>query len=234
MTIETRQEQDLTLWKEWKRTRDSATLTKLLDRLRPLIARETGKWQSSIPQVALEAKARMLTVEALESYNPNMGAAIGTHITSRLRKLSRSVYPYQNVARLPENKQLLYNTFQVVQGQLLDNLGREPTVEETADEMNWTPKKVADFQRSFGRRELVESEGAFIEDDQQVSNLVDFYYHGLAPEDKLLFEDIVGYGGKRARNNTDLMRKYKMTQGQLSYKKRKFVDDLKRIQAGGV
>ncbi len=170
MSMETRQEKDLELWQEWKKTRNPATLSKLLDRLHPLIVRETGKWQSSVPQVALEAKARILTVEALESYNPNMGAAIGTHITSRLRKLSRSVYPYQNVARLPENKQLLYNTFQVAQNRLLDAHGREPTTEEIADELRWTPKKVADFQRSFGRRELVESEGAFIEDDQQDSN----------------------------------------------------------------
>lgn len=230
---ETRQEKDLELWKEWKKTRDPATLTKLLDRLQPLIARETGKWQSSVPQVALEAKARILTVEALESYDPNMGAAIGTHITSRLRKLSRSVYPYQNVARLPENKQLMYNTFQVVQNNLLDTHGREPTTEELADELKWTPKKVADFQRSFGRRELVESEGTFLEDDSQESHLVDFYYHGLSPDDKLLFEHIVGYGGKKVLNNAELMKKFHLTQGQLSYKKRKFVDDLKRIQTGG-
>lgn len=230
---ETRQEQDFGLWKEWKKTRDPAILSKLLDRLQPLIARETGKWQSSVPQVALEAKARMLTVEALETYNPNMGAAIGTHITSRLRKLSRSVYPYQNVARLPENKQLFYNTFQIAQNKLLDTHGREPTAEELADELRWTPKKVSDFQRSFGRRELVESEGAFIEDSHQDSNLVDFYYHGLSPDDKLLFEHVVGYGGKKVLNNTELMKKFKMTQGQLSYKKRKFVDDIKRIQSGG-
>jgi DNA-directed RNA polymerase specialized sigma subunit len=231
---ETRQEKDLELWKEWRKTRDPATLSKLLDRLHPLIIRETGKWQASVPQAALEAKARMLTVEALESYNPNMGAAIGTHVTSRLRKLSRSVYPYQNVARLPENKQLLFNTFQVAQNNLLDQHGREPTTEELADELRWTPKRVADFQRSFGRRELVESEGAFIEDDHQESQLVDFYYHGLPPEDKLLFEHIVGYGGKKVLSNTELNKKFRISQGQLSYKKRKFVDDLKRIQRGGV
>lgn len=229
---EDRKEKDLELWKEWKRTRSPATLSKLLDRLQPLIVRETGKWQSTVPQVALEAKARLLTVEALENYNPNMGAAIGTHVTSRLRKLSRFVYPYQNVARLPENKQLLYNTFQIAQNRLLDAYGRDPTTEELADELEWTPKKVTDFQRSFGRRELVESEGAFIEDEPQESYLVDFYYHGLAPEDKLLFEHIVGYGGKRPLSNTELMRKFKLTQGQLSYKKRKFVDDIRKIQSG--
>jgi DNA-directed RNA polymerase specialized sigma subunit len=226
----TRQEQDLELWKRWKKTNDSTDLTALLTRLQPLIQREVGKWGSAVPAVALESKGRELTVEALRTYNPNMGAAIGTHVTSRLRKLSRYVYPYQNVARLPENKQLMFNTFTVASSRLYDDLGREPTTEEMADELKWTSKKVSDFNRSFSRREIVESEGSSLETDDVVSPMVDFYYHGLAPDDKLLFEAITGYEGKKRLGNTAIMSKFKMTQGQLSYKKRKFIEQIKLIQ----
>ena len=231
--IETRQQKDLELWREWKRTNSPQVLEQLLDRLQPLIHREVSKWQGTVPGAALESKGRMLTVEALKNYNPNMGAAIGTHVTSRLRKLSRHVYPYQNVARLPENKQLMYNSFSVAQNQLYDALGRDPNVEEMADELGWTPKKVKDFSRTFERRELVESEGAYMGQDDTDSPLTDFYYHGLSPDDKRLFEDITGYGGKRPLSNSALMQKHKLTQGTLSYRKRKFVDDIKRIQGGG-
>jgi DNA-directed RNA polymerase specialized sigma subunit len=231
--METRQQKDLELWREWKRTKNPDTLDKLLDRLQPLIYREVSKWQGSMPVVALESKGRMLAAEALDSYDPTRQAAIGTHVTSRLRKLSRHVYPYQNVARLPENKQLLYNTFSVAQNKLYDEHGREPTAEEMADELSWSPKKVRDFSRSFGRRELVESEGAFMDSDDSPSVLTDFFYHGLMPDDKKLFEDITGYGGSKPLNNAQLMRKYNLTQGMLSYKKRKFIDDIKRIQGGG-
>ena len=79
-----------------------------------------------------------------------------------------------------------------------------------------------DFQKSFGRRELVESEGAYIDDDPGGQTLVDFYYHGLNPNDQRLFEDITGYQGKPTMNNQQLMNKYRLTQGQLSYRKRKF------------
>lgn len=230
--METRQQKDMDLWKSWKKTNDSQTLSSLLDRLQPLIYREVNKWQYTIPAPALMSKGRMLTVEALKSYNPNMGAAIGTHVTSRLRKLSRHVYPYQNIARLPENKQLLYNTFESAKGKLYDDLGREPTVEEIGDELSWTPKKVRDFNRSFSRRELVESEGALFDEPEAENTLVDFYYHGLAPADKVLFEDITGYGGKLPLKNTALLKKYSMSQGQLSYKKRKFIEDIKNIQQG--
>jgi DNA-directed RNA polymerase specialized sigma subunit len=230
----TRQQEDLELWGEWKKTKSPVTLELLLNHLAPLINREVGKWGATVPRVALESKARVLTIQALEEYNPHRGAAIGTHVTNRLRKLSRFVYPYQNVARLPENKQLLFNTFQVAQNKLYDEHGRDPTVEEISDELGWTKKKVTDFQGAFGRRELVESEGVFIEDDSTTTGMVDFYYHGLAPDDKSLFEDITGYGGKRALSNSQLMSKYRLTQGQLSYRKRKFIDQIQRIQQGRI
>jgi len=232
--METRQQQDLELWKEWRRTNNPATLEKLLKRLQPLIYREVNKWGSTVPPAALESKGRLLTVEALKSYDPNRRAAIGTHVTSRLRKLSRHVYPHQNVVRLPENKQLMFNTVAVAENRLQDELGRDPSVEELADELKWTPRKVSDFQRSFGRRELVESEGAFIDSDEGESTLTDFFYHGLPPNDQRLFEDITGYGGRNPKSNAALRRKYNLTQGQLSYKKRKFTEQVTRIQQGQI
>lgn len=228
----TRQQKDLELWKTWKNTNDPQALSALLDRLQPLIYREVNKWQYTVPAPALMSKGRLLAAEALKTYNPNRGAAIGTHVTSRLRKLSRFVYPYQNIARLPENKQLLYNTFESAKTKLYDELGREPTVEELGDELSWAPKKVRDFNRSFGRRELVESEGFTFDEQDPGSSLVDFYYHGLTPTDKLLFEDITGYGGTTPLSNNKLLKKYKISQGQLSYRKRKFTDEIKRIQQG--
>lgn len=233
MTLE-RQQEDLELWNRWKKTKSKNTLKQLMTRMNPLIHREVNKWQYTVPPAALMSKGRLLTVKALESYNPNKGAAIGTYVTSSLRKLSRYAYPMQNVARMPENKQLLFNTFEGAKGRLYDELGREPTIEEMSDELSWNKKKVRDFQRSFGRRELVESEGAFQDEHAEEAPLVDFYYHGLAPDDKLLFEDITGYGGRNPLSNTQLRKKFKMTQGQLSYKKRKFTEQIKSIQAGKI
>lgn len=230
--MENRQQQDLELWREWKKTNNPQTLEKLLKRLQPLISREVSKWGATVPTAALESKGRMLTVEALQNYDPTRGAAIGTHVTSRLRKLSRHVYPYQNVVRLPENKQLMFHTVTVAQNNLYDSLGRDPTVDELADELKWSPRKVTSFQRDFGRKEFGESEGTFLETDTEDSTLTDFYYHGLAPDDKKLFEDITGYGGVRPKTNAQLRSKHKLTQGQLSYRKRKFVNDIKGIQQG--
>ncbi len=230
----TRQQEDLELWKKWKATHHSTHLTALLKRLQPLLYRETQKWASTVPPAVLESKGRILVIDALETYDPSRGAAIATHVTTRLRKLSRSVYTHQYIARLPENNQLLFNSFSIAQSAVMDRTGREATARELADELGWTPKKVQSFQRSFGRRELVESEGLFGEADADQMPLVDFFYHGLPPSEKSLFEDITGYGGKTPLKNASLRTKYGLTQGQLSYQKRKITDKLKAIQQGSV
>lgn len=231
---QTRQLEDLDLWRQWRSSKSPVVLSQLLDRLTPIIQNEVNKWGTVVPRIALESKARELTVKALDDYSPTRGAAIGTHVTSRLRKLSRFVYPYQNIARLPENKQLLYNTFQVATNRLLDTFGRDPTVAELADELGWTSKKVTSFKNAFGRQELVESEGAIWDTTDKDAGLVDFYYHGLSPDDKKLFEDLTGYKGLRTLTTKEVLKKFKLTQGQLSYRKRKFVEDIKRIQSGKV
>ncbi len=230
--MQNRQQKDLAMWQDWKKTNNTQTLNGLVDRLNPLVQKEVNKWSATVPRVALEAKAKVLTVDAIKTYNPNKGAAVGTHVASRLRKLSRFVYPYQNVARLPENKQLKYNTFAVAKGKLYDNLGRDPTVPELSQELSWTQKTVRDFETAFDRKEYVESEGAFMDDDSDRDGLVDFYYHGLDPTNQRLFEDITGYAAKPVLPNSRLMGKHKLTQGQLSYRKRKFINDIKDIQSG--
>lgn len=230
--MQERQQQDLELWEQWRRNNKPQDLSALLTQLNPVIQKEVGKWGSTVPRAGLEARANLLAVDALNNYDPKRGAAVATHVTSRIRKLSRHVYPYQNVARLPENKQLNYNTFQIANNRLLDTLGREPTIDELADELGWTKKKVTDFQHSFARKEIVESVGAYFDDGQSQEPTVDFYYHGLAPTDRKLFEDITGYNNQSSMSNKGIMDKYKLTQGQVSYRKRKFVDDLRNIQQG--
>lgn len=227
----TRQDEDLALWKQWKSSNDILARNKLMTRLEPLIQSEVNKWGQAVPRPALEAKAKLLAVEALETYDPKKGAAVGTHVASRLRKLSRSVYPYQNVARVPENQQLYFHTYNVASNKLQDSFGRDPSVDELADELGWSQKRVTHFQNAFSRRELVESEGAYWEGERD-EGIIDFYHHGLAPRDKQIFEDIIGYNGKIPMKNPELMKKYNMTQAQLSYLKRKYMQDLQRVQGG--
>jgi hypothetical protein len=215
---------DLELWRQWNRTKSQADLQALLDHLQPVISGQVSRWSGSLARPMLEMRAKVLATEAIKSYNPNRGAALATHVTHRLQKLSRTVYSHTQAARLPEHKAVSMASFSVAQDHLRNELGRDPTHAEVADNLGWSTPRVAAFQKAFDRKELLGS-GEFnpsmfpIADEEDP--IVGFVYHDMAPQTQKLFEHITGYGGVRVLSNKQLMKEFGMTQGQVSYQKRK-------------
>lgn len=207
---------DLELWRQWKKTKNPGDLQRLLDQMNPIILREVNKWAPSASRSFLEMEGKRLAVEAFESYNPNAGTALSTYLASRLPKLSRIVYATQNTARLSETKNLLFHTYHTATNELRDKHGREPTNEELADHMGWSPKKLEKFQRESQRKEFIESEEHPDAEDAD-DHLVDFIYHDLTPLQKTIFEHRTGYQGKPVLTGAQIMKKLGLTQGQLSY-----------------
>jgi len=232
-----RAEQDLALWRAWKRSPIDANLSALLRQVGPLIQRETNRWAGSLARPVLEAEGKRLAVKAFETYDPNRGAALGTHVANTLLKVSRLSYSNQNVARLPENKMLQFHTYSLAHAQLSDELGRPPTTDELADHLSWSIPHLERFRKDISHQELLESGGAsegtgsLFEADEQ-DHTVDFIHHDLAPMQKLIFEHLTGYGGAKVLSNQEIMKKLGLTQGRYSYLKRQLVNHLERVTAG--
>lgn len=231
----TRKEKDIELWEQWKKTKSSYDLQQLMRQMDPVIQAEVNKWSGAIARPVLEAKGKTLALEAFESYNPKKGAALNTHLTNRLKKLSRKVYTHQDAVRVPEYKKLKINTFLQGQSELMGQHGREPTSQELSDHLGWSSKLVADVQRATAP-EFIESAdvGAGMFEHTSIwgrddDAMVDMIYYDLDPTDKIIFEHSTGYGGKRILPNDRIMKKTGLTQGQLSYRKRKIVDRLQTI-----
>jgi DNA-directed RNA polymerase sigma subunit (sigma70/sigma32) len=177
----------------------------------------------------LEAEAKRLAVEAFETYDPNQGAALSTYVASRLPKLSRITYATQNTARLSETKNLLFHTYYTANNDLRERHGREPTNEELADHLGWSPKKLEKFQRQSQRKEFIESEDHPDAEDAE-DHLVDFIYHDLTPLQKSIFEYSTGYQGKEKLSGAAIMKRLNITQGQLSYQKTLIVQAVTRAK----
>lgn len=235
-TVVTRGEQDLALWKVWKKDPSDTNASALLKQVQPLIMREAGKWSGTLAKPLLEVEGKRLAMDAFHTYDPKMGAALGTHTVNSLMRMSRLAYSNQNVARLPENKHLLYHTYHTGHEALKDELGRAPTVDELADRLGWSVNHLTDFRKSIGRAEMLESggtsesEGGLYESDGQ-DNIVDFIHHDLPPPQKLLFEHITGYGGAEILSNQELQKKMKLTQGQFSYLKAKVISHVEDVMS---
>lgn len=235
----TRAENDLALWKMWKKTPTDGNLTALLHAVNGLVATEVNKWQGTLARPLLEGEGKRLAVLAFHSYDPNRGAALGTHVSNGLLKLSRLSYANQNVARLPENKVLKFHVYKVGNAELADQLGRLPTVDELADHLGWSIPHLASFQKDIAHQEILESGGTSEATPQGVTfgveeqdHTLDFVHHGLPPQQKAIFEHLTGYAGTKILSNQEIMKRLKITQGQYSYSKRLLVDHLENVMKG--
>ena len=215
------QEKDLATWREWKRNPTDQSLQQVLQQLNPVIQHEVNRWTGTLARPALELEAKRLAVEALHSYRPTGGAALSTHVTNRLKKLSRLNYTHQNVARIPEYQSLKFRTFDNAQKGLIDTFGRDPTAAELADDLGWSTSSVQRFQKNI-HREFVESGEVppYFDKGEDDTGVVDYVYYDLNPIQKRILEHTTGYGGAKVLTNPQLRKELKMTQGQLSYQKR--------------
>jgi hypothetical protein len=227
-------DKDQELWEDWKKNPGDASLQKLLRQLNPLLQRSVNQWSGTLARPLLELEAKTLAVEAINTYDPNRGAKLGTHVTNRLQKLSRINYTYQNVARAPEYQALQFHTYNLADSALKDSLGRDPTSAELSDELGWSTSHLRNFQRGL-RKEFVESGEVppFFDTPSGEHGLIDFVYNDLSPLQKRIFEHTTGYGGASVLSNPKLMRKLKLSQGQLSYRKKQLVDRIEIVMQKG-
>jgi DNA-directed RNA polymerase specialized sigma subunit len=229
-----RQQSDQDAWTAWKKNPSDAHASALLTQVNPLIHREANKWAGTLARPLLEAEGKRLAMEAFHSYDPSKGAALGTHVVNQLQRMSRLSYANQNVARLPENKMLLYHSYNVAHSDLADAHGRAPTTDEIADHLGWPLHQVEAYRKSIGRREMLESGGLFesgdagLYDADKQEHVVDFIHHGLTPQHKAIFEHLTGYGGAEQLSNTEIQKKLGLTQGQYSYAKAKLIEHVEK------
>lgn len=216
-------EKDVILYKQWKSTQSPMDLQVLLKQLDPLIQSEVNKRAGTLARPLLESQAKNLAVKAIRSYTPDRGAKLSTHIINQLQKLSRVNYAHQNAARVPEHSMLQYHTYNIAIEDFKTDNGRDPSTEELADQLKWSPKKIEQFRQHFGRDELLESKEApgemFVPYNHDLS--IDYAYHSMSPRQQNIFEHTTGYRNAPTLSNTALMKKLDITQGILSYEKNK-------------
>lgn len=224
-----RQTTDLEAWKTWKKNPTDEHASALLAQVNPLIQREVSKWSGSLAKPLLETEGKQLAMDAFHTYDPDKGAALGTHVVNQLQRMSRLVYSHQNIARMPENKILQFHSYNIAHNELSDSLGRSPTADELSDHLAWPVKRVEEYRKMIGQKERLESGGLFestdggLYGDDVQDHTLDFIHHGLPAQQKVMFEHLTGYGGAERLSNQAIQKKLGLTQGQYSYLKSKLI-----------
>ena len=217
-------DEDLEIWRQYKATKSQVALQTLLKRMDPVIQSTVNKWTGAVSRDALLNEAKLLAVKAFDSYDPNKGTALATHVVGNLAPISRIVYTYQNSARLPENVTLKLHTLHTAIEHLKAANGLEPTTDEIHQELGWSAGEI-NRMRTYQRADLIESGPAVSgnnffdskEDDDE--DMLTAIYFDLLPDEKRLFEVVTGFNGHQKLANPEIMRTLGLSQAQLSYKK---------------
>lgn len=167
----------------------------------PLIRSQVGKYKNSgLPYKALELEGKKLASHALDTYDPNKGTQINTHVTNYLQKLSRFTNTYQNVGHIPEPRALMLGRYETIFSNLEEEKGREPTIQELADAMHVPPAEITRLQserRADLHMELPAADledGGFTyyimpdEEDPQLRGAVEFVWFDSDPINKKIME----------------------------------------------
>ena len=139
-----RKEHELGLWQAWKDGGEQAEhLAPLLKLYEPIIAQKVRQWKPpQVPESAFKAELQTHTIKAFQSYDPTRGAALNTHVESRLPKAMRYGNRGANLQYLPEEQARSIGKLTKAKDLLTEELGRAPTNDEIADNVGLTPKRV--------------------------------------------------------------------------------------------
>lgn len=227
-------EYELELYQSWRKTKNPEYLTKLMNSLKPVMFKEIGKWRGgALPDEVLHAQGMKLLYKGIQTYDPKKGVKLSTHITNQLKPLSRLVYTYSNVLRIPENRVQRIALFRRALDELQDKLGRRPSVDELADHLSWSKRLVAETWQAILKDTLIQ-EGYMhmpVTETTPMSWAIDFFYQSLSPKEKILFEDLVGYGGRPQLPEKQILKEHKITPEKLAKFKEKIKNELPQLVA---
>lgn len=203
---------DLELWKKYK-AGDTSAKWALLKNFKGPITRTANQQSNVRPFSVVEAELKDLTLKSFDTFNPNKGTKLLTHVMNNYKKLSRENISNQHAIRVPENIHFKFKPITEANAYLTDALGREPTHQEIADYIKWPLPKVVDASTRL-RKELVESRQTYdpkVYEPDPTQNGLNYAYQCLDNNGKFILEHSTGYGGAKEFKDSEIQRKLKMT-----------------------
>ena len=224
------EEEDMVLWKQHKAGDKQATWD-LLHRYEGMIGQHASTHSNVNSCSVVEAQLKHLTLEAFNTYDPNAGAKLSTHVMNRFKKLSRSNIKNQQAIRLPENIALKYSKYTEGETYLTEVLGRKPTSLELAEYLGWGVDDVDNASKRF-HKELVESKQVFdpgVVDSDIAGSAFRNAYHSMNHEEQYIIDYTLGPDGpnnKVRKSAQQIMADLHMTPYQFNKVKNMAIDKI--------
>jgi DNA-directed RNA polymerase specialized sigma subunit len=206
------------MWEQWKQNPGPETTRPLLQHFEPIFKNKVNTWKApNVNEAAFKAELKIRAINAFESYNPERGAALRTHLENHLMKAMRYNAQQQNTMYIPEGKSGYIGKIDAVKNELNEDLGRAPSNDEIAELLNerlkprrpLTGAKVKQIEDSRVRDTLssnFESDpNPFaLNRDREVATLL---RPTLPPDQQVVFDYLYGQNGKRQITSTNELAK---------------------------
>lgn len=206
----TRAQDDLKLWREYKRFRDQGNdrmarekAKELYKQMKGLVHGQTNKYRySGIPMVTVESKGREQFKKALDTYDPSFGTQLSTHVTNYMKSVGNYVRDYKDFARIPQHRSRKIDNFSKTKAEMEVDLGREPSCQEMSEELKWDMNEVERMEKELKRDELSGTslqESLFSQDfdqDAKTKEVIDLVYSELGGREQTVMEYLLGKSGK--------------------------------------
>jgi DNA-directed RNA polymerase specialized sigma subunit len=224
--------------KAWQMDRTPEMSAKTLDTLRPTIDKAVRTHVPN-PSPLVASKARRLTLDAMESYDPSRGR-FQTHLYSHLRGLKRYAVQSGQPVRVPERIMLDRKAVDFAVNALTDELGREPTDNEISKLTGFSAKRLQKV-RGFGTP-MAEGFFSTVGDSEAggmtpgvVRDASDawlrFVYDDLPPMDQKIMEWSLGLNGHKRLSNQEIARRLNRSPGAVSQRKAAIQNALNQEEA---
>lgn len=198
----------------WVKDQTPENMSGMLSALSPVINSEITRYSG--PQNLLRSRAKVLAVKAVRTFNPMSGAKLTSWVVTNLKPLSRYGLRQRDV-KVPEVAARQAAAVNGATMSLRDELGRDPTDEELADELGMSVKRVRDVRSkamasvasgSFDESGTDEYSGTpGVVEPSKVPFAQEAVYRDLSPEDKYIFDAATGSHGVGRIHAVEVARK---------------------------
>ena len=219
----------------WKANPTKKTLDPLLRKVDPVVDKALKSYGGKYSD-ALRTKARLMTIDYLNSYNPNKGMALSSYIHQNLQALNREKAKRTYTVHIPENVILNKNRMYQANQTFESEYGREPNTDELSD-ITGIPRKAIEQSRGY-RATTTVGTSTTEKGDPMYSKGKDFeqiwsnyVYHDLDPINKKIFEWTTGYAGSRIIPKGEIAKRLKITPAAISLRINKIVKKLEEGRA---